>query len=833
MRFGWTMWICCGIIGMAAADDGALHPADLADWNIVCDSAAIPPEQYAATEFQTLWQGMTGVTLPIVEQAPPDTGAIFIGPDAVRASGASVDTGALGEEGLSVAVDGNAVRLYGGRTRGTLYAVYEFFEEWCGVRFLTRDHVYYPEDLASVSISLMKRTHVPPFAFRWSYYGETNRFPEFAARLHVNTVNLDEKLGGRTGFRLVGHNVAYLVPPKVYGEAHPEYYALVDGHRKLDMHGGGPQLCMTNPDVLDIVVKAVLEEIEKNPDAKNINVAQMDNGAYCTCEHCAAIDAREESHAGATLAFVNAVAEQVEKTHPEVLIGTYAYQYTRKPPKTIHARHNVMIQLCSIECCDFHPIDDPACARNRDFCADTAGWKEKADNIFIWHYNTNFRGYLLPFPNLRAIGKSVDYFVNNNGRGVFMQAAGNGFSTELSDLRNYVMARCLWKPGRDSWAEAEAFCRMHYAEAAQPILDYLAYYHDLVAQEGLHPGCFPTEAELGIGPETARRIIAYFDQALALAKSDEVRARVEKASLCGYRAALSASTMHLAYANGICTPQLDGIEDGLLDRYAELCARYEVAMDGEQKTCDQYLQEMRALYAGVKAVCIENDFWRVVVLPESNAKIVEMTYKPTGRNVVEPARAIDRFRFEEWVRQGEGPTSTDVHAYTVTAQQPGSATLSVTAKDGALIERTISLPGQAVRFQTTMTAKDARTYDFNVHPEYDAGSGSDDPGVVGIYVKNPGWIHANQGWKEAQPTEEQSALIQQSVSGGAFAYYNRAQGFGVEQRFDPAQFEGMTLFWSPARREINLELMTRIKSLQPGQKESYAYEVHYLQAPPE
>ena len=221
---------------------------------------------------------------------------------------------------------------------------------------------------------------------------------------------------------------------------------------------------MSNPELIEVVVNAVLEEIKKNPAARNINIAQMDNESYCTCPRCAALDERQESHAGATLALVNAVAERIEKLHPDVLISTYAYQYTRKPPKTLKPRGNVMIQLCSIECCDLHAIDDPSCPLNRSFCADMAGWKKIAQHIFIWHYNTNFKGYVLPFPNLRSIGRSVAYFAKNNGKGVFLQAAGNGFSTELSDLRNYVMARCLWKPGRDSWKEAEEFCRLHYAE---------------------------------------------------------------------------------------------------------------------------------------------------------------------------------------------------------------------------------------------------------------------------------------------------------------------------------------------------------------------------------
>jgi hypothetical protein len=825
---GIGMVLVTGIVGAA---EGSITPGYMTSWEIVCNSAATQSEQYAATEFQLLFKEMTGTELAIVSTASGSTGAVFIGPDAVTASGRKPRFEQLGEEGLHITVSKKAVRISGGRPRGTLYGVYEFFEELCGVRYLTRDHTYYPENAAALQIPLGKKIHIPTFAFRWSYYGETNRHPEFAARLHTNTVGGEAKLGGITGYKLVSHNVAYLVPPKKYGAEHPEYYALVNGKRILDMHGGGPQLCMTNPEVLDVVVAAVRAEIKAKPGVRNINIAHMDNTSYCTCENCAAIDAREESHAGATLSLVNAVAEEIEKTNPEILLSTYAYQYTRKPPKTIRARHNVLIQLCSIECCTYHAIDDPTCATNREFCDDTAGWQKKADNIFIWHYNTNFRGYLLPFPNLRAMGKSVAYFEKNNGRGVFMQAAGNGYSTELSDLRNYVMSRCLWKPGRSSWEEAQEFIRLHYQESAQPILDYITYYHDLVDDGDLHPGCFPTEASLAISPESSQRITAYFQEALALAKSDAVRARVEKASLCALRAALSTTSMKLVYKDGVCKPDLDGSQADLVEEYAKLVERYGVPMDGEHATAQTYINEMRTLHAGMKAVKIENETWRLVLLPDSNAKIVEMTYKPTGRNVIQPARALDRFRFEEWVRQGAGPTSPNIRAYEVKAQED-KAVLSVTAKDGARIERTITLDGETIRFETVMTAKDARAFDFMVHPEYDAGTGSEDPEEIAIYVKGSDWVHANQGWQEAKPSEGQSAIIQDNIAGGVFAYYNHAENFGVEQRFDPKEFGTISLYWSPARRQINLEMTTEIQELEAGQQARYAYEVHYLKEAP-
>lgn len=815
----------------AQAAKGALALATMTSWRIVCDPAATESERYAATEFQRLFKAMTGAELPLAESTAADSGAVFIGTDAVLHSGQPTDRRALGEEALRIRVAPKAVCIDGGRPRGTLYGVYEFFEDLCGVRFLTFDHTYYPKDAVGRKIPLGVRFVNPTFAFRWSYYGESSRYPDFAARLRVNTVSDDPKLGGRTGFRLVSHNVAYLVPPARWAKDHPEYFALLNGQRKLEEGGGGPQLCMSNPELIGVVKDAVREEIRKNPTARNINIAQMDNESYCTCPNCAAIDAREESHAGSTLAFVNAVAERIEKTNPDVLISTYAYLYTRKPPKTIKPRRNVMIQLCSIECCDFHPIDDASCPLNRSFCADMAGWQRIANNVFIWHYNTNFKGYVLPFPNLRSIGKSVSYFAQNNGKGVFMQAAGNGFSTELSDLRNYVMARCLWKPGRDSFKEAEEFCRLHYAESAAPIIAYLKYYHDLVGKSGAHPTCFPTESSLCISPDSARRIMGYFHEARSLAKSDAVRARIEKASLCAYRAALSASSMKLTYREGVCYPDLSEFGTDLLDQYAALAQRFGVTMDDEMISTERYLGLMRQLHAGLKAVRLENEYWRLIVLPGSNGKVVEMTYKPTGRNVARAARAFNRFRHEEWMKQGDGPTPENILPFEAQAG-PQQVRLTLTAKDGARLERTIALDGEVVRFTTRMTADAPRQFEMLAHPEYDTASLSFDPAVLSIYVNQSGWIQANGKETGAMSTDQQRAVVKDAVDGGAYAYFNHQAKFGVEQRFNPAEFSALGLFWDPSRQQVNLELTSKVVALAKDQSAAYSYEVRYLKEAP-
>ena len=43
---------------------------------------------------------------------------------------------------------------------------------------------------------------------------------------------------------------------------------------------------------------------------------------YCECESCAAIDTHEESHAGCVIWFINKLAEEVEKIHPDVMLSS-------------------------------------------------------------------------------------------------------------------------------------------------------------------------------------------------------------------------------------------------------------------------------------------------------------------------------------------------------------------------------------------------------------------------------------------------------------------------------------------------------------------------------
>ena len=107
-------------------------------------------------------------------------------------------------------------------------------------------------------------------------------------------------------------------------------------------------------------------------------------------DSCEELNNAEDTPMGSQLTFVNSVAERIEEVHSNVKVGTLAYWYTRRPPKNIKPRDNVQIQLCSIECCTLHAIDNPDCEQNQAFCADTNEWGKICNDIWIWNYNTNF-----------------------------------------------------------------------------------------------------------------------------------------------------------------------------------------------------------------------------------------------------------------------------------------------------------------------------------------------------------------------------------------------------------------------------------------------------------
>jgi len=589
--------VSLGLCATLSAEPKGVNLAAMQAWDIVVAQDAIPSETYAAEEFANHFALATGTQLPIVTTVRRPIHHIFIGAsEAMRVSNVGFETSGFGPEDLRIVIREDNIAIAGGRPRGTLYGVYQFLEDYLGVRFLTAEHTYVPKVPSSRIIKPEDRFYHPPLSFRWSYYGETNNNPVFATRLRNNAVTGDPKLGGKTPQILINHSFGRLIPSSKYGKEHPEYYAEVNGKRLSNVKNDWveTQPCLTNPDVLRIVTDGVLKILSEQPDRRNVSVSQNDNANYCRCPKCRAIDEREGTPMGSLLTFVNAVADEVAKSHPNVMVGTLAYWYSRRPPKTIKPRPNVQIQLCSIECCMIHPINDPNCPKNVQFCRDLADWAKICKNIYIWNYNVNFSNYLLPCPNLRVIEPNIRYFVANNAKGVFMQAAGNAMGAEFSDLRNYIISNLLWDPSKSGKQLMDEFLDLHYGKAAPPIRRFINLVHNHAEKSGIHPRCFGKAADFGIDEKIARAGLEAFEVAMDLAENEKVRRRVEKASICAYRAAIEP-VWYLSDKSQL-DPVLAKRMRPLVSRFFKLCGKYGVTRASEGTTIEAVRQRLERVF---------------------------------------------------------------------------------------------------------------------------------------------------------------------------------------------------------------------------------------------
>ncbi len=443
------------------------------EYTIVLPVEATASQRYAAKELQSFTAQMTGVELPIItDNKPLPAKAILLGvTEHTAAAVGSVDLNKLGDDGFTLKTKGNHLCIIGSGVRGTLYGVYELLEKHGGCRWYSSWHSRMPE-LDKWDVPELNDTQTPAFVVREPFWYDMFK-GDFAARSRANgnRPELKEKHGGkiRFGNGMFVHTFNTLCPPDKYFDEHPEYFSLVKGKRRRERS----QLCLTNPDVLKIVIAATLERIRKDPTAKLFSVSQNDWRNPCECPACAAIDEKEGTHAGTMILFVNKVAEAVEKEFPNVWIETLAYQYTRTPPKFVKPRHNVVPRLCTIECDFSRPLNQSAYAQNKSFLTDISGWSTMTDKLFIWDYVTDFAHYIGPFPNIMALQENIKIFRNNHVVALFEQGDYNGAHGEFAELKAWVIAKLLWNPEQDMNTLIDDFTEGYYGAGAPYVKEYL------------------------------------------------------------------------------------------------------------------------------------------------------------------------------------------------------------------------------------------------------------------------------------------------------------------------------------------------------------------------
>ncbi|MCY3023992.1 MAG: DUF4838 domain-containing protein [Planctomycetota bacterium] len=504
MRYAILAAGCFLMMNTLGGEPFVLAKGGQAQVQIVVAADATEAEKYAAQELAAYLGKLSGATFAVGDAAAAKDGP------AIRLKFAA-DFG--GEEyEIKAEAASKSLTISGGRPRGVLYGVYGLLEDHLGCRWYTRDcEKVEKKDPLSVPGDLNQRVK-PRLEYREVFWTEALE-GDWTARNRQNAANakLTAKHGGKIVYGTFVHTFERILSSGKEFAAHPEYFSMVKGKRV----GQNTQLCLTNPEVLEIAIKTVKEWIAKNPTANIFSVSQNDCHNPCECPNCKAIDDAEGSHAGTLIKFVNAIGEAIEKDHPQVAIDTLAYQYTRKPPKSVIPRPNVIVRLCSIECCFSHPLDGCPEKTNVSFVEDLKGWNKLTKRLYIWDYTTDFSHYIMPFPNLGVLDKNVRTFADNGVVGIFEQ--GNyspGGGGELSELRGWVLAKLLWDPSRNGEELIKEFIAGAYGPAAAKVQQFIDLEREAVAKSGEHVRIFDAFTRGYLEPENLRE----WDKALGEAE---------------------------------------------------------------------------------------------------------------------------------------------------------------------------------------------------------------------------------------------------------------------------------------------------------------------------
>ncbi|MEI6500668.1 MAG: DUF4838 domain-containing protein, partial [Armatimonadota bacterium] len=434
-------------------------------------------------------------------------------------------------------------------SNGTLYAVYDFLERYCNVRW------YLPGELgeitprqATLTVTGNDLQRKPAMSYRWiaGSWLYMPLPPEHVSAEEQTKWMLRNRIGGdqhAIGHSFYGYYDRFL-------KDHPDWFA--QGYA-----GQPPQMCYTNPEFIAQVVKDANDYFEgkgAQPGAGAIGdyfgLVPMDNSSWCKCPRCQAeLNAAQKDNpqfnngwaSDYIYNFTNKVAREVAKTHPNKWIAQLAYStYAYYPAKVVPDR-NVAVQMClhtrNWWCPSMEANDRKVLAQWRQGSAQRP--------LHLWLY------YCFPALNAKygnfnywpgffahSVVKQMKLYHDANVDGIFLENSSECDATYLMDqLEYYVTFKLADDPSLDGNKLIEEFFTRYYGSAAAPMKALYNRIEDLFSNPKYYPPQIQKSAEhqhqteelawKWVGtPERVAELQKLMDQAKAAAKTDEEKQRV-------------------------------------------------------------------------------------------------------------------------------------------------------------------------------------------------------------------------------------------------------------------------------------------------------------------
>ena len=383
--------------------------------------------------------------------------------------------GNLGLPDGAAADTNETLEIWGHDERGSFNAVCGFLRKM-GVRW------YLPGQLGEIvpdtpTIALPKNigeTVRPDFEFR--------QFNVRFGSSDAETMRWAMRLGVRNPYGLmIAHGMHAMTHPEPLKTAHPDWFALYGGKRDTQTGKRLNHLCYSNPELFQATVKWARALFDVY-DFRSVSIMPPD--AYisiCQCPLCEGKDVPEMGSRGKlsnhVWEFVNRVAREVGKTHPDKLIVCCAYGANTLPPTNISKLEpNVQVVIVGgRRPRNSLPEQREPIRQLRE------GWLAKTDKPVAIFENYPFtgRGTYLPAFVARTIGHSINATKGvSRGEDIWLSwprthdAPNIGFD----HFQIYFTARMWWGgKNQDVMALLEEYCRLFYGPAGSQMQAFFEF----------------------------------------------------------------------------------------------------------------------------------------------------------------------------------------------------------------------------------------------------------------------------------------------------------------------------------------------------------------------
>ena len=281
-------------------------------------------------------------------------------------------------------------------------------------------------------------------------------------------------------------------------EQHPEYYALLDGQRKVARE---PKFCISNPGLRQLVVRHTLARFEKDPALDSVSLDPSDGGGWCECETCAKLGSGSDR----VVLLANEAAAAVNAKFPEKFIGIYAYNF-HSPPPAIRVHPNVIVSIATAFIKGGLTLDELI-----------AGWSRQGATLGIReYYSVNTWDRDMP---AQARGGNSDYLRRTipefHAKGARFLSAESSDNWGPNGLGYYLSARMLWDVREAQRVEelTDDFLARAFGPAKEPMREF---YRQL---DGAKPHL--------VADDQFGRMFRALEEARTLAKTPDIRGRID------------------------------------------------------------------------------------------------------------------------------------------------------------------------------------------------------------------------------------------------------------------------------------------------------------------